>query len=109
MRFEKIFVLGIITLLCSISAFAQKEKNEEKLKDKIKELPQVVVRKSNREFTIKGTIIDKITKEPLIGVNIFIETDKLKGTVTDFDGNYELKANEGDVNTITSPSFAFNS
>lgn len=101
MRFEKIFVLGIITLLCSISAFAQKEKNEEKLKDKIKELPQVVVRKSNREFTIKGTIIDKITKEPLIGVNIFIETDKLKGTVTDFDGNYELKANEGDVIVFT--------
>ena len=101
MRFEKIIALGILIVICSVSSFAQKEKNEEKLKDRIKELPQVVVRKSNREFTIKGTVLDKSTKEPLIGVNIFIETDKLKGTVTDFDGNYELKANEGDVIVFT--------
>lgn len=91
--------LMFLILLISTTTFAQKKKNEdlEKLKEKIKDLPQVIVRKSDKEFTIKGTILDKTTKEPLIGVNIFVETDKLRGTVSDFDGNYSLKANEGDV------------
>ena len=57
-------------------------------------------RKSNKEFTIKGVIIDN-KKEPIINVNIFVEGDALKGTVTDFDGRYELKANEGDVIVFT--------
>lgn len=78
-----------------------KEKDTTKLIDKIKEIPSVFIRKSNKEFTIKGKVIDKTTNEPLIGVNIFVETDKLRGTVTDFDGNYELKANEGDVIIFT--------
>ncbi len=94
-------ILFLFSLLISFSTFAQKEKDSVRVKDKLKELPQVVVRKSNKEFTIKGTVLDKETKEPLIGVNIFVETDKVRGTVTDFDGNYELKANEGDVIVFT--------
>ena len=85
-----------LILFFSVSLFAQKQKDTSTLKEKMKEIPQVFTRKSNKEFTIKGTILDKKTKDPLIGVNIFVETDKLKGTVTDFDGNYELKANEGE-------------
>ncbi|HQV78883.1 MAG TPA: TonB-dependent receptor [Chitinophagales bacterium] len=94
----------LIFISFSISSFAQKihkEKDTTRLIDKINEIPSVFVRKSNKEFTIKGKVIDKITNESLIGVNIFVETDKLRGTVTDFDGNYELKANEGDVIVFT--------
>lgn len=101
MKYESKLSLCIFLLFLSVSSFAQKEKDGEKIKDKMKEIPQVVVRKSNKEFTIKGVITDKLTKDPLIGVNIFVETDKVKGTVTDFDGNYELKANEGDVIVYT--------
>jgi len=36
-----------------------------------------------------GTITDAFTREPLIGVTI-LNTDNGSGTVTDFDGNYEL-------------------
>jgi outer membrane receptor for ferrienterochelin and colicins len=91
----------IFILFLSYSAQAQKQKDTSSLKDKMKDIPQVFVKKSNKEFTVKGKIVDKKTKEPLIGVNIFVETDKLKGTVTDFDGNYELKANEGEVIVFT--------
>ena len=58
---------------------------------------QVVHWKTNKEYKIQGIITDKDTKEALIGVNIFVEKDKMKGTVTDFDGKYELAVNEGDV------------
>jgi hypothetical protein len=40
--------------------------------------------------TIKGTITDKETKEPLTGASILIE-GSTKGTVTDFDGNFTLE------------------
>lgn len=58
---------------------------------------QVLEKKSNKEFTIKGKVTDKETKEELIGVNIFVENDKLKGTISDFEGNFSLKVNEGDI------------
>ena len=61
----------LIVLFLSIPTFAQREKDSVSLKEKIKDMSQVVVKKSNKEFTLKGTIIDKKTKEPLIGVNIF--------------------------------------
>lgn len=96
MKQVKNVIALLIIFSTSITAFAQKEKDSTKLRDKIKELPQVVVKKSNKEFTIQGTILDKKTKEPLIGVNIFVEGDAIKGTVTDFDGKYMLKVNEGD-------------
>ena len=70
----------IFILFLSYSAQAQKQKDTSSLKDKMKDIPQVFVKKSNKEFTVKGKIVDKKTKEPLIGVNIFVETDKLKGT-----------------------------
>jgi outer membrane receptor protein involved in Fe transport len=46
---------------------------------------------SAEEITVKGKILDKTTKEPLIGANV-----QLKGTnygaVTDIDGKFEIKA-----------------
>ena len=44
-----------------------------------------------QEITIKGNIIDKATKETLIGANIQLKGTTV-GTVTDIDGNFELKA-----------------
>jgi iron complex outermembrane receptor protein len=58
---------------------------------------QVVQRKSDKEFTISGIVIDKEANEEQIGVNIYVESDKMKGTISDFDGTFSLKANEGDI------------
>lgn len=42
--------------------------------------------------TIKGTIIDKASQTPLIGVNIVLNTnDPIKGTITDFNGEFRLE------------------
>ena len=46
-------------------------------------------------FVVKGTVVDASTKEPLIGVSIFIESLN-KGAITDFEGNYELSLPEGE-------------
>ena len=40
--------------------------------------------------TIKGTVIDREDREPLIGVNIIIRGTSF-GTVTNFDGEYEIR------------------
>ena len=58
---------------------------------------QVVQRKSDKEYTISGIVIDKEANEEQIGVNIYVESDKMKGTISDFDGTFSLKANEGDI------------
>lgn len=42
----------------------------------------------SQDATLKGIIIDKITKEPLIGANIIFAEGK--GTVTGIDGDYTL-------------------
>lgn len=49
------------------------------------------------QMTIKGTVTDKTTDMPLPGVNVFIK-GTTTGTVTDFDGMYQLaNVNNGDV------------
>lgn len=43
--------------------------------------------------TLKGKVIDKVTKEPLPFVNIVVELggEQVNGATTDFDGNYLIK------------------
>ncbi len=41
--------------------------------------------------TIEGVVVDKLTKEPLIGVAIMIE-GTTQGTTTDFDGRFSINA-----------------
>jgi hypothetical protein len=42
--------------------------------------------------TVRGRVIDKETKQPLIGVSIVVEaSEPAIGTATDFEGNFELK------------------
>ncbi len=43
------------------------------------------------QVTLKGKILDGTNGEPLIGANILIKNDPNVGTVTDFDGTFELK------------------
>lgn len=57
-----------------------------------------------QEFTIKGKVISKTDGMTIPGVNIVVQGTK-KGTSTDFDGNYEIKAKKGDVLSFTYISF----
>lgn len=46
-----------------------------------------------QQISIRGTVKDA-TGEPIIGANVVVK-GTTNGTVTDFDGNYSLKANKG--------------
>jgi TonB-linked SusC/RagA family outer membrane protein len=50
---------------------------------------------TNQQIEIKGKVTDSFGN-PLPGVNIII-VGTVKGTGTDFDGNYTLEVNEGDI------------
>lgn len=43
-----------------------------------------------KTYTIKGVVLDEKTNEPIIGANVKVVGTAL-GTVTDLDGNYQLK------------------
>ncbi|GAB6008263.1 TonB-dependent receptor [Dysgonomonas reticulitermitis] len=60
---KKLSFLLVGILFCAITAFSQ--------------------------VTVKGLVLDKDTKEPLIGVTVYSETEK-KGTATDVDGSFSL-------------------
>lgn len=47
-----------------------------------------------QEITVTGAVSDKIG--PLPGVSVIIR-GSIKGTETDFDGNYKIKAKQGDI------------
>lgn len=52
--------------------------------------------------TIKGKVIDKKTKEPLIGANVVIK-GTTKGAIIDFDGNYVIhNVQKGEITLICS-------
>ena len=44
-----------------------------------------------QDVTVKGTVTDQ-QNEPLIGVTVMIDGQQAGGAVTDFDGNYTIKA-----------------
>ncbi len=54
--------------------------------------------------TLSGTVTDE-NAETLIGVNILIKNSTV-GTITDFDGNYTLQANPGDVLVFSYTGFS---
>lgn len=55
---------------------------------------------ASAQLTVKGSIKDATTNEPLIGANILIKNTS-SGTVTDFDGNFELKADANAVLVVS--------
>ena len=44
-----------------------------------------------QDIIVKGTVVDQ-TNEPLIGVTVLVDGQQAGGAVTDFDGNYTIKA-----------------
>src|SRR5690606_24847258 len=50
-----------------------------------------------QEGTIRGTVIDNSTGEPLIGVAALVMTNG-SGAISDFDGKFEIKTDPGDHN-----------
>ena len=59
-----------------------------------------------QQMTVKGLVKDT-TGEPIIGANVVVK-GTTNGTITDFDGNFLLNANKGDIifiSFITKPLF----
>ena len=48
------------------------------------------------QTSITGTVTEQATSIPLPGVNVVIK-GTTTGTATDFDGNYQIEVNSGDI------------
>ena len=70
----KVLLMFVIGCFLSIDAFAQ-------------------------QITVKGLVKDT-AGEPIIGANVVIK-GTTNGTITDFDGNFQLNANKGDIIVIS--------
>lgn len=70
----KVLLMFIVGILLSANAFAQ-------------------------QMVVKGVVKDT-TGEPVIGANVVVKGTTI-GTITDFDGNFQLNANKGDIITIS--------
>ena len=53
----------------------------------------------SQAISVKGLVKDT-TGEPVIGANILVK-GTTNGTITDFDGNFQLEANKGDIIVIS--------
>ena len=62
-------------------------------------LPVAVEAVQGNEKTVKGQVLDN-NNEPLIGATILVKGTQ-KGTVTDFDGNFEIKTTQGSTLIIS--------
>lgn len=101
-KFVASLALGLLTLdtLNAFSIDGNDFKNEKdsvtltKLIDNTKKLDSVSIikigEKEENLVTIKGTVLDSKSNEELIGVNIYFPNNVKYGTVTDFEGNFEL-------------------
>ena len=70
----KVLLTLVVGLFLSVGAFAQ-------------------------QIAIKGIVKDT-TGEPVIGANVLVK-GTTNGTITDFDGNFQLSANKGDIIVIS--------
>ena len=70
----KVLLTLVVGLFLSVGAFAQ-------------------------QITVKGIVKDT-TGEPVIGANVLVK-GTTNGTITDFDGNFQLMANKGDIIVIS--------
>ena len=70
----KVLLMFIVGLFLSVNTFAQ-------------------------QIVVKGIVKDT-TGEPIIGANVIVK-GTTNGTITDFDGNFLLNANKGDIIVIS--------
>jgi len=61
----------------------------------------VSMEQSKSNYLIKGKVIDAESGKPLIGANVIVEGIK-QGTITDLNGEYQLKVKEGRHNIVAS-------
>ena len=54
---------------------------------------------SAQAFTVKGVVIDRSTKEPLIGATVQVSGTTV-GAITDMDGRFELDRIAGETCTL---------
>lgn len=57
-----------------------------------------------QEKEVSGTVTSSSDKMPLMGVSVVVK-GTTRGVATDFDGNYTIKANEGEILEFTSIGF----
>ena len=57
-----------------------------------------------QQITVKGLVKDG-TGEPVIGANVLVK-GTTNGTITDFDGNFQLTANQGDIIVVSFIGYA---
>lgn len=74
----KVGMLVCASLLAANAAYADNSATQESL------------RIEQQTSKIKGTIVDSKTGEPIIGASVKVKGTKL-ATITDIDGNFELK------------------
>lgn len=55
------------------------------------------------QIKVEGTVVDNITKEPLVGVSIIVKNEAKSGTITDIDGKFSL--NVSNNKTILSVTY----
>ena len=70
----KVLLTFVIGLFLSVGAFAQ-------------------------QIAVKGIVKDA-TGEPVIGANVVVK-GTTNGTITDFEGNFQLNANKGDIISVS--------
>ena len=46
---------------------------------------------AQRNQTIRGTVVDAETGQPLVGATVFVETHEMIGASADLDGRYKLE------------------
>jgi outer membrane receptor protein involved in Fe transport len=51
---------------------------------------QKIFKTGNKSVTLKGSVVDKKTKEPLVGATISLNNNSSTGTITDVEGNFVL-------------------
>ncbi len=51
--------------------------------------------------TVTGTVVSSTDNEPLIGATIQLEGAQSTGTITDFEGNFKIDANEGQTLVVS--------
>jgi len=60
---------------------------------------------AQNQSTVKGSVVSAVDNMPIIGANIIVK-GTARGTTTDFDGNYEIKAESGEILEFSYVGFA---
>ena len=80
----KKFLILVVSVLVSVSAFANENKNSEKTPKKIE---TIVVADSVKTVQLTGSVIDDTNQEALVGATVYVGGKKY---YSDLDGNFSI-------------------